>query len=159
MENNQASFSSWAKVEVMGHQSHVGFVTTEAYGATILFRVDSPEIPEAEEELTSSEYIGEHYCRPGSIVRRAKIAAASVLLGAGSIYRITPCDEATAYQAVRNSARRPLFLVRAAGVASFRLPAPPETEKDEYYESLLVILNSDEPTHPPAPAPVPIQSR
>ena len=30
-EQQQATFKSWAKIEVLGHQSHVGFVRTEAY--------------------------------------------------------------------------------------------------------------------------------
>ena len=42
---NQAKFEGWARVEVMGHQSHTGFVTTEAYGQAVMFRIDTPEIP------------------------------------------------------------------------------------------------------------------
>ena len=44
-EENQASFSGWAKVEVMGHQSHIGFVRTEAYGQAVMFRIHTPELP------------------------------------------------------------------------------------------------------------------
>ena len=43
MNENQAEFKGWAKVEVMGHQSHIGYVTTEAYGQAVLFRIDRPE--------------------------------------------------------------------------------------------------------------------
>ena len=31
-EQQQAQFNGWAKVEVMGHQTHIGYVRTEAYG-------------------------------------------------------------------------------------------------------------------------------
>jgi hypothetical protein len=44
----QAQFNGWARVEVMGHQTHIGYVRTEAYGAAVLFRVDTPDLPERE---------------------------------------------------------------------------------------------------------------
>lgn len=45
-EVEQAKFEGWAIVEMMGHRQEVGYVTTEAYGQAVLFRVDSPDIPE-----------------------------------------------------------------------------------------------------------------
>ncbi len=112
--DNQASFSGWAKVEVMGHQSHVGFVTTEAYGQAVLFRIDQPEILEAEETLTQADWVGEQLCPAGTVVKRPRIEAATVLVGSGSIYRIVPCSEDVAMRAIRNNQRRPLMLVRYA---------------------------------------------
>ena len=112
MSENQSEFKGWAKVEVMGHQSHVGYVTTEAYGQAVLFRIDSPALLECDEELTVSEYVGEQYCRPGSIIRRAAVPAVSVLVGSGSIYRILPCDEAMAMKAIRSGTRRPLSVIK-----------------------------------------------
>ena len=109
-ETNQASFKGWAKVEVMGHQSHIGYVTTEAYGAAVLFRIDAPVLEECDEELTTSGYVGDVYARAGSVIRRAKVEATSVLVGSGSIYRIIPCDEPTAMKAIRSTTRRPLSL-------------------------------------------------
>ncbi len=114
----QAEFRGWAKVEVMGHQTHIGFAVTEAYGAAVMFRVDQPELPEAEETLTHGEYVdGSGYCPTGTVVKRGKIEAASVLVGAGSIYRITPCTEEAALEAIRQSVRRPLTLVRLPEMA------------------------------------------
>ena len=52
----QAQFNGWARVEVMGHQTHIGYVRTEAYGAAVLFRVDTPELPEREYVLESPEW-------------------------------------------------------------------------------------------------------
>lgn len=120
-EVTQTEFRGWA-VEVMGHQSHIGFVETQAFGGTVLFRVDRPEIPEEEETLTSSDWVGSQRAAAGSVVKRAAIPAATVLVGAGSIYRIVPCDEATALRAIREDGNRPLLLVKAADVPM--LPAP-----------------------------------
>jgi hypothetical protein len=111
-ETNQAEFHGWAKVEVMGHQSHVGLVTTEAYGQAVLFRIDQPEVPEAEETLEVSDWVGEQRCPAGTVVKRPKIEAHTVLVGAQSIYRIIPCSEAAAMRAIRENQRRPLMLVR-----------------------------------------------
>ena len=57
----------------MGHQSHTGYVTTEAYGAAVLFRIDQPEIEESEETLTESTWIGNSTLPPGTVVKRGKI--------------------------------------------------------------------------------------
>ncbi len=51
-EMSQAEFTGWARVEILGHQSHVGYVRTEAYGQAVLFRIDTPELPEREYVLT-----------------------------------------------------------------------------------------------------------
>jgi hypothetical protein len=111
--DNQAEFRGFARVEVMGHQSHCGFVTTEAYGQAVLFRIDRPEIPEHEETLDHADWVGETRCPAGTVVRRAKIDAVTVLVGSGSIYRIIPCTEEAARKAIINeSERRPLSVVR-----------------------------------------------
>lgn len=131
MNDNQTEFSGWAKVEVMGHQSHVGYVTTEAYGQAVLFRIDSPALEECDEELTSSEYVEDKYCRPGSVIRRAAVPAASVLVGSGSIYRIIPCDEATAMKAIRLGTRRPLAIVKLVEPARIAAASTDSEEKDD----------------------------
>lgn len=38
-EQTQAKFEGWAIVDVLGHQRYVGYVTTEAYGQAVLFRI------------------------------------------------------------------------------------------------------------------------
>ncbi len=117
--NTEAKFEGWAKVEVMGHQSHIGYVETQAFGGAVLFRIDSPEIPEEPEyTLTETEWVGSQRCNAGSIVKRGPIAATSVLVGSGSIYRIIPCDEAAALKAIRSNASRPLFVVKLADPAA-----------------------------------------
>lgn len=112
-EVNQAEFKGWARVEVMGHQSHIGFVETQAFGQAVLFRIDHPTIEGVEETLIRAEWFDDKYLQPGSIVKRADIAAQTVLVGSGSIYRIVPCSEAIALEAIKSSQQRPLFVVKA----------------------------------------------
>jgi hypothetical protein len=116
MSENQTEFKGFARVEVMGHQTHIGYVETQAFGGTVLFRVDQPALPEEEEELKFPRYIdGSGYVEAGTIVKHGALPAVSVLVGAGSIYRIIPCDEEAAKVAIRQSVRRPLSIVRLAG--------------------------------------------
>ena len=84
-EENQAQFNGWARVEVMGHQSHIGYVRTEAYGQAVLFRIDTPELPEREYTLKEPEYVDGRWTLAGAKVRRSATAGVSVLVGAGSI--------------------------------------------------------------------------
>lgn len=131
-ETNQAEFR-WAKVEVMGHQSHTGFVTTEAYGAAVLFRIDQPEIPESEESLTESEWIGNTMLPAGTLVKRGPIEAVSVLVGAGSIYRIIPCTEEVARKSIVSNQRRPLLAVKLPGAKALT-PVEPVADFDDQEE-------------------------
>ncbi len=134
--NETSEFSGWAKVEVMGHQSHIGFVKTEAYGAAVLFRVDSPGAPEREYTLESPEY-AEHvngvrqYCPKGAVVKRKERPPVTVLIGAGSIYRIIPCTEAVALQTIEREQRSELMVVSLPEAAA--LPAP-EVEDDSPFD-------------------------
>ena len=128
MDQNQ--FESWARVEVMGKQSHVGYVTTETYGQAVLFRVDQPALPGGEETLDEAEWVGDVYAQPGSVVVRAPIEAMTVLLGAGSIYRIVPCDEATAMRVVKSSVRRPLKIVNLVTRAAISSPSSDDNDDD-----------------------------
>lgn len=131
MAEHQAQFAGFARVEVMGHQTHIGYVTTEAYGGAVMFRIDQPEVPESEEVLECSEWIEDKRCPAGSVVKRQKIDPVSVLVGAGSIYRIIPCTEEAALKAIRMSQHRPLSLVRLPEMAAIAAPSEPEGPDDE----------------------------
>jgi hypothetical protein len=63
---------SWALVELFGHQRIVGYVSEQAFGTGVLFRVDVPD-------LTSS----------GKVIR----AGFTRYFGLSAIYSITPCTE------------------------------------------------------------------
>lgn len=130
-EDNQAKFNGWAKVEIMGHQSHIGYVTTEAYGQAVMFRVEQPEIPEREETLAESGWCGNQRVPAGTVVKHAKIEAASVLVGSASIYRMIPCTEAVAIKAIIEGQRRPLMLVRLPELPLLAEPARKPDEVDE----------------------------
>lgn len=110
-EEKQASFEGWAKVEVMGHQSHIGFVRTEAYGQAVMFRIDTPELPAREYELASPEYVGGSWCPAGTRVQREARPGSTVMVGAGSIYRICPCTEDVAIRAIDRDSRAELKLI------------------------------------------------
>ena len=110
---DQAKFEGWAKVEVMGHQSHIGHVTTQAFGGAVLFRIDRPGLPEEETTLEHSEWVDDKRAPAGSVVKKPALEPVSVLVGAASIYRIVPCTEAAAMVAIRNTTR-PLMLVKLA---------------------------------------------
>lgn len=107
----QAQFAGWARVEVMGHQTHIGYVKTEAYGTAVLFRVDTPELPDREYVLTEPEW-GERAMIPaGSKVQRSGSPGGTALIGSGSIYRIIPCTEEAARLAIEQSTRRALKVI------------------------------------------------
>lgn len=110
-EQTQAQFNGWARVEVMGHQTHIGYVRTEAYGQAVMFRVDAPQLPERTYQLESPEYVAGKWTPAGATVTRAGIEGCSVLVGAGSIYRILPCTEEAALQAIESLSRPELKLI------------------------------------------------
>ena len=122
MENEQASFSGWARVEVMGHQTHIGHCVTEAYGQAVMFRVDQPELPEREYILQRPDYADGRYCPIGTTVKRPAIPGCSVLIGAGSIYRIIPCTQEAALKAIDQTIRPDLKLVSLPEQAALPLP-------------------------------------
>ena len=136
MSETQNEFKGWAKVEVMGHQSHIGFVTTEAYGQAVMFRIDQPAIPETEKTLTGREYTSAGYLPAGSVVREPAIEGVSVLVGSGSIYRIIPCTEAVAIKAVRETQRKPLVVVSMPVPVGLPAPTSPVDEDYEDHEDL-----------------------
>jgi hypothetical protein len=125
----QAQFNGWARVEVMGHQQHIGYVRTEAYGAAVLFRIDTPELPNREWTLLAPSYVGGDWVPAGAVVQRPARPGSSVLVGAGSIYRICPCTEEAALKAIDATERTELKLISLPNAAA--LPAPDNEADDE----------------------------
>ncbi len=95
----------------MGHQTHIGFVRTEAYGQAVMFRVDAPGLPEREFVLEAPEYVEGHWTPAGAKVKRMEREGCTVLIGAGSIYRIVPCTEAAALHAIERSSPAAMKLI------------------------------------------------
>ncbi len=129
MPEQQAQFNGWARVEVMGHQTHIGYVRTEAYGQAVMFRIDTPEFPEREYTLEEPAYVDSRWTPKGAKVKRSATPGCSVMVGAGSIYRICPCDEAAALKAIEIGQRAELKLISLPeGMA---LPAPEPREEGD----------------------------
>lgn len=84
MMTEQKSFETWAIVEVMGHRQFAGYVTEQAIGGTSFVRVDVPEVFAERQDGTRSG------------LSQEVLPAFTKLLGAGSIYAISPCTEETA---------------------------------------------------------------
>jgi hypothetical protein len=143
MPETQNEFKGWAKVEVMGHQSHIGYVTTEAYGQAVMFRIDQPAIPEEERTLAEREYTSAGCLPVGTIVKQPAIEGVSVLVGSGSIYRIIPCTEAVALKAVRESQRKPLVVVSLPDAVA--LPAAKTLEGEGYEDAYGHLDDEDRP--------------
>jgi hypothetical protein len=108
-EQQQANFDGWAIVDVLGHQRYVGYVTTEAYGAAVLFRIDVPALDPRERETKGPEYVGGQYVPAGTKVKEGAVPGYTKLIGAGSIYAISPCTKEAAVTAIEQGHRRPLM--------------------------------------------------
>ena len=111
MNESQAKFDGWAIVDVLGHQRYVGYVTTEAYGQAVLFRVDVPSLDERERVTKRPGYIGDAYAPAGTTVKEGAVPGYTKLVGSGSIYTITPCTKDAALDALEQSQSRPLMAV------------------------------------------------
>jgi len=127
----QNEFNGWAKVEINGHNTHIGMVTTQVFGTAVLFRIDQPEIPADERTSDRDGYLNGRHVPKGTIIKRGAIAPASVLVGAGSIYRITPCTEAAALKAIEQSVCRPLIPVGLPDLPALVEPEDDDVEVDE----------------------------
>ena len=111
MDTPQAKFDGWAIVDVLGHQRYVGYVTTEAYGAAILFRVDVPALEARERTTNRPGWYDEKYLPAGAVVQEGAVDGYTKLIGAGSIYTLTPCTKEAAMAALEAAQPRPLMSV------------------------------------------------
>jgi hypothetical protein len=98
----------WAIVEVMGHAQYAGRVSEYAALGVPLVRVEIPE--------TSTS------------------PACEKLLGAASIFRITPCDEKVARVAAQQFCVRPLALIALPAIdpTKIHVDDDDEPEDDEF---------------------------
>lgn len=117
VEVKQANFEGWAIVEMMGHRKEIGYVTTQAFGQAVLFRVNVPELPEREFTLTRPEYASEgngelrRWCPDGTKVKRMASPARSCLVSPNSLYAMNPCTEIAARTAIERTIERPLIIL------------------------------------------------
>lgn len=125
VEVKQGNFEGWAIVEMMGHRKEIGYVTTQAFGPSVLFRVDVPELPEREFILTRPEYANNsessdlrQWCPEGTKVKRSASPARSCLVSPNSLYALNPCSEVAARTAIERAIERSLIILE--------LPKKPE---------------------------------
>lgn len=78
MAESTAPFDQWGIVEVMGHKKYAGHITEQVIGGASLIRVDVPEV---------------------ALTTERNVPPYSKLIGAGSIYMITPTSEEVARKA------------------------------------------------------------
>lgn len=110
-DQQQSHFDGWAVVDVLGHQRYVGYVTTEAYGQAVMFRIDVPRLEALERVTKGPEYIQGSgvYVPAGTVMKEGAVEGYTKLIGAGSIYSITPCTQEAALAAVEETQHRPLM--------------------------------------------------
>lgn len=132
-DTQQAKFEGWAIVDVMGHQRYVGYVTTEAYGQAVLFRIDVPALEARERETKRPGYVSDRYLPAGSKITEGAVAGYTKLVGSGSIYTITPCTKEAALAAVEETQRRPLMNVTLPPEGQVALPpAADDLDGDDF---------------------------
>lgn len=130
-QQQQSRFNGWAIVDVLGHQRYVGFVTTEAFGQAVLFRIDVPALEERERVTKRPGYYGDRYLPEGATVKEGAVPGYTKLVGSGSIYTITPCTKEAALAAVEEMQQRPLMSVQLPPESNLALPEGPVEEEDE----------------------------
>lgn len=91
-EQQLATFEGYAIVEIMGHQRVAGYVTTQYFGSTAVFRVVQQEQPPEEIVLESDQWIDGERIYAGSKVRFSR-PRAETFVASASLYRMTPCSE------------------------------------------------------------------
>jgi hypothetical protein len=127
--DKQAAFEGWAVLEIFGHQRYAGFVSTQAFGQAVLFRVD---VPPLEERERVTKYYERHEGRsvpPGSTVKESAVQGYTKYFGPGAIYAMTPCTQEVATKAVESIQPRSVSIVR---LAADRALAPANaTDEDE----------------------------
>ena len=136
MSEQTAKFEGWAVIELFGHQRETGYITTEYFGGTALFRVEVPSLPEREVEIDHSQWINDQLVPKGSKVLRSEVQGRTRFLGPGSIYALNPCTEEAARKAIDAMSPRTIKVIELAKDRQL-LPGEPDDsnmEPDDDYE-------------------------
>ena len=132
----QGNFEGWAIVEMMGHRQEIGYVTTQAFGQAVLFRVDTPELTDREFTLRAPEFVNtssneRHWAPAGTKVKRAAVPAKSCLVAPSSLYALNPCTEEAARTAIERAFPRPLILIE---LPANKALGPVEEVGNDYFD-------------------------
>ena len=122
MAEDQAKFEGYAIVEIMGHQTMAGYVTTHAFGNVVMFKVTQEAVEPEEQTLSENRYMGGRTYLAGTKLR-ARRDEASSYIGAASVYRMTPCSREDAFK------RQPVIF---EVLEEPPMPAIPAVEDGEY---------------------------
>jgi hypothetical protein len=132
MEQQQANFSGWARVELLGHQSETGYVTTVYFGGAALFKVDVPEVPEKERISDHPGWLEGKLCPTGTKVTFAAVPGYTRFISPAALYALNPCSEEVARKVIER-VQGEVKVVELP--ASQQLTTSPEpTEEDEQEE-------------------------
>lgn len=129
MEGQTAKFEGWALVELFGHGREAGFVATEYFGGTALFRVDVPDIPARQEAKQAPCWVDGRLVPAGTVTEEAAIPGRTRYIGPGAIYAINPATEEAVRAAVaRVTPRKVKVISLPEGMA---LPQPARTPGED----------------------------
>jgi hypothetical protein len=123
----QGQVETWALVEIFGHTKLAGFCKTEAFGTTVMLRVDVPDLPERKRERSGYRDADGNYSDTLQKFEETLPAEPGYTryYGMGSIFSITPCTEATARAAVDKMRRMEPKVLHVGSVEEpARLPSP-----------------------------------
>lgn len=96
MAEQTANFEGWAKLELMGHQQEIGYVTTQYFGGAAMFQVDVPELPERERITERPTWIDDRHVPAGTKVTLAAVQGRTRLISPAALYAMNPCTEEVA---------------------------------------------------------------
>lgn len=118
INSQQSKFEGWAIVNVLGHQQFAGYVTTEHFGQTVLFRVVSPDRESRTRVSKEGEYMrsfrGYSYAQEGWQISEGPMPATERYIGAGSIYTLEPSTREKVVAALDEASPRPVVEVTDA---------------------------------------------
>lgn len=99
--SENAQFEGYAIVEIVGRQTHIGYVTTRYFGNVAVFEIRIDRHPEEtlEPDILRVTEHGAFY--PGDRVTFAETKDQSVYVGTGSLYRLTPISQEMARNLTR----------------------------------------------------------
>lgn len=132
-DQNQATYSGWAVIELFGHSREAGFVTTQYFGSACLFQVDIPELPEREETLKRPDWNddGTKLLPVGTVIRREAVPGRTRLIGPGAVYAMNPATEQAVRAALENGMRRKFAVVSMPDVPQLEAPDSEEAEEED----------------------------
>jgi hypothetical protein len=135
MDEKQNRFEGWAVIELFGHSREAGYVTTEYFGTGALLRVDVPELPERDIELSRPEWIDGQMAGAGSKIRRSAVPGRTRFVGPAAIYAMNPCSKDAAFKVIESLSPREIKIIELVGRAPELSPGA-EGEQEDYPSEL-----------------------